>query len=466
MDSIFRDIRRDTANKTALVSEGNEITFAELYKMADLIASFASQGDVVLLICANDVESIAAYVGFTRRGAVPILAGRSTNELFLDGLKEAYRPAFVFRKTDEKLDGALCELGPYSLLPTGFEIDYAVNPNLALLLSTSGSTGSPKLVRLSRGNLISNTESIIEYLGITPEDRAITTLPMSYTYGLSIINTHLYAGASIVVTDRTLMDREFWSTLKNSRATTFGGVPYTYEMLKKLRFGRMDLPSLRCVTQAGGRLSPELAAEFADICEGMGIGFIVMYGQTEATARMSWLAPEYARAKAGSVGVAIPGGSFFLHGVGGEEITEPRLVGELVYRGENVSMGYAENRFDLCLGDELGGVLETGDLAYFDEDGFYYIAGRKKRFLKMFGNRVNLDEIDAMLRREGCDCASSGADDNLIVYVAGGPPFDVPAFISGRTGLHPSCVKVVEVERIPRSESGKALFGELGEHGA
>jgi acyl-CoA synthetase (AMP-forming)/AMP-acid ligase II len=225
----------------------------------------------------------------------------------------------------------------------------------------------------------------------------------------------------------------------------------------------MNLPSLRYLTQAGGKLSPELSAEFAEICARKGVKFIVMYGQTEATARMSYLPWEFARSKAGSIGMAIPGGAFSLRGDDGEDIKTPMAVGELIYSGENVTHGYAENRFDLARGDDRGGVLETGDMAYFDEDGFYFIAGRKKRFLKLFGNRINLDDVDAILKKEGFDCASTGIDDHLKIFITDkGKSREVSAFISGRIGIHPSGVRVIEVDIIPRSESGKVLYSDLG----
>ena len=274
------------------------------------------------------------------------------------------------------------------------------------------------MVRQSYNNILSNTESIVEYLNLDSTERPITTLPMNYTYGLSIINSHLYAGATILLTENTLIQKEFWNFFKTEQATSFGGVPYTYEMLKKLRFSRMNLPSLRYMTQAGGKLSPELHKEFAQDCIDKNRKFIVMYGQTEATARMAYLPSEYALKKYGSMGIAIPGGSFSLIDDNGNEITEDNITGELIYKGANVTLGYAESRSDLIKGDENHGVLLTGDMAKRDKDGFYYIVGRKKRFLKMFGKRVNLDEVERIIKSEYSflDCACDGTDDNMYKY--------------------------------------------------
>jgi acyl-CoA synthetase (AMP-forming)/AMP-acid ligase II len=223
----------------------------------------------------------------------------------------------------------------------------------------------------------------------------------------------------------------------------------------------MNLPSLRYLTQAGGKLSPELSAEFAEICARKGMKFIVMYGQTEATARMSYLPWEFARSKAGSIGMAIPGGAFSLRGDDGEDIKTPMAVGELIYSGENVTHGYAGNRFDLARGDDRGGVLETGDMAYFDEDGFYFIAGRKKRFLKIFGNRVNLDETEALIKSGGFDCACGGVDDNLKIYVTSDDINGVRKFLLDKTYINSAGFSVVHIREIPKNPSGKVLYREL-----
>ena len=178
----------------------------------------------------------------------------------------------------------------------------------------------------------------------------------------------------------------------------------------------MNVPSLRYITQAGGKLGQELHTLFADICEKKGIEIIVMYGQTEATARMSYLPWNISKEKAGSIGIAIPGGVFSLIDVDDKEITEANVVGELVYHGENVTMGYATSGYDLDKPDERAGVLKTGDMAYRDGDGFYYIAGRKKRFLKIYGNRLNLDEVDGMMQKAGYEAVASGTDNHVQIY--------------------------------------------------
>jgi acyl-CoA synthetase (AMP-forming)/AMP-acid ligase II len=264
----------------------------------------------------------------------------------------------------------------YSLVKLNFNIQYSLHPDLALLLTTSGSTGSPKLVRISYQNLMCNSNSIVEYLKINEKERPITTLPMNYSYGLSIINSHLVAGSTILLTSKSIDEKEFWDFLKNERATSISGVPYTYEMLKRLKFLRMTFPYLNTLTQAGGKLNADLNFEFAKFCEQTNKRFFIMYGQTEATARMSYLPPEYTISKIGSMGIPIPGGQFILTDEKGKELEGDNVVGELVYKGRNVSMGYAITCEDLAKGDENNGILKTGDLAKRDKDNFYYIVGR------------------------------------------------------------------------------------------
>ena len=452
---------------TAIISENSEhFTYTELLTAADALKDHVKKRCLVFIMCENSLESIAGYIGFLRARVVAVLINNNINHELFEKLLLTYKPEFIWL-SHEKANSAnwgrkLYCYGNYVLLKTDYVIDYKLHEDLALLLTTSGSTGSPMLVRQSYKNIINNANAIVQYLGITQTDRPITTLPMSYTYGLSIINSHLLKGCAVILTNKTLMDKVFWELLGANEATTFGGVPYTYEMLKKLRFSRIDLPSLKILTQAGGKLRSDLVKEFATICEQKGIRFFVMYGQTEATARMSYLPSEYAISKAGSMGIAIPGGAFWLEDESGKIITESDTVGELIYKGENVTMGYAVSSEDLSKGDENGGVLKTGDMAKRDADGFYYIVGRKKRFLKLFGNRVNLDEIEQFIKELGYNCVCSGDDDHLRIYMIDIENHaQIKGFVSERTGIHPSAFEVIYIETLPRNEAGKILYSAL-----
>ena len=460
----FKDYKNNIA---ALDDLGNRITYEELACLEEQFANICGR-KICFILCHNSIGSLAGYVSMVNARVVPVMIADDIDRELLDNLLNTYMPEFLWipgERTSEFPDTetVLSQYG-YSLQRTKYNCMDDLYDELALLLTTSGSTGSPKLVRQSYDNIRSNTESIVKYLELDSTERPITTLPMNYTYGLSIINSHLYVGATILLTDKALMQKQFWAFFKSQNATSFGGVPYTYEMLKKLRFFRMELPSLRTMTQAGGKLIPELHKEFAQYALDTGRKFVVMYGQTEATARMAYLPSEKALEKAGSMGIAIPGGTFSLIDADGNEIIDADVVGELVYEGKNVTLGYAEKREDLIIGDERNGRLETGDMAKRDSDGYYYIVGRKKRFLKIFGKRVNLDEIDGLVKAKfsGVECASTGVDDKLYIFVNDSKILlEVKDYIVDKIHINPVAISAKYIDVIPKNDSGKTLYVEL-----
>lgn len=456
-------------NVAAITEDGERYTYADLNREGKLLCEAVGKRCVVMCLCTNTFASMLGYLSFINGGIVPIMIDTNLDDQLTEKLYTSYKPDYIWAPSDidrpaflglKEIYGAY----GYKLLKTEYSGAYPLYDELALLLTTSGSTGSPKLVRQSYANIISNTESIVKYLEITDKDVTITTLPMNYTYGLSIINTYMYVGASIVLTDKTLMHKEFWALFKENGITSFGGVPYIYEMLEKLRFRRMTLPSLVTMTQAGGKLSVSLHQKFAQYAEEQGKRFVVMYGQTEATARMAYLPYDKSIEKCGSMGIAIPGGKFSLIDVNGEEITQPHIAGELVYYGENVTLGYAECGEDLIKGDERHGVLKTGDVAKRDEDGYYYIVGRLKRFLKIFGSRVNLDETERLINEKypGINCVCGGVDDKMYVFVENDSQNEALLhFLCEKTSFSRAAFKLVKINSIPRSESGKVKYSEL-----
>lgn len=459
----------DYGDRLAAVSaDGTSVTYQELAEFAKQIGKIVPTRSLVFNLCRNVIGSMAGYLSFLNNRIVPLMLDANINEVLLSNLTEIYQPQYLWIPEDMAERYAsmevLYEAYGYKLLKTGFTTIYPLYEELALLLTTSGSTGSPKLVRQSYTNIQSNAEAIVKYLEITESERPVTTLPMNYTYGLSIVNSHVLVGATILLTEHPIVSKAFWDFMKAEKATSFGGVPYTYEMLKRVKFFRMDLPDLRTFTQAGGKLSPELHKEFAEYALEKGKHFVVMYGQTEATARMAYLPYDMALKKYGSMGIAIPGGKFTLVDVDGNAITEPGIVGELVYEGDNVTLGYAECGADLQKGDERGGRLETGDMAKQDEDGYYFIVGRKKRFLKLFGNRVNLDEVDRMVKSAfpDVDCASTGTDELMKVYITNAEYVNkVESLIEERTHINNRAFTVEVIDKIPRNEAGKTLYKDL-----
>lgn len=463
---------RQYGERTAMIDNcGMSVTYAQLAEEESRIAAVVKERCLIFCLCRNAIGSIVGYVSFMNERIVPLLLNAGIEKSFLENLLSVYSPRYIWlpeenAATFEDME-RVYECYDYVLLKTGYSIEYELYSELGLLLTTSGSTGSPKFVRQSYTNIMSNAKSIVHYLALNKDERPITTLPMNYTYGLSIINSHLLVGAVLLVTEYGLMQKEFWEFLKKQNATSFGGVPYTYEMLDRLRFYRMDLPSLRTMTQAGGKLTTELHKKFAEYALVHSKKFVVMYGQCEATARMGYLPAEKALEKCGSMGIPIPGGKFRLIGTDGKEVTGTCETGELVYEGPNVTLGYAECGDDLAKGDERHGILETGDMAQFDEDGYYYIVGRKKRFLKIYGNRVNLDEAERLIKGSfaNADCAVAGVDDHMYLFVTNeNIGAEIKSFIAAKTGLNPAAFQVIVLDEIPKNDSGKILYVKLAEY--
>lgn len=460
---------KNYTDKAAIVDEaGKIVSYAQLEAEGKRIADAVGHRCLVFSLCQNSIGSVVGYTAFMNHKIVPVLLSANLEEELLWDLLRIYRPSYLWVPAIQKSCYAKTEtvlaLYDYVLLKTDYDTEYPLYTELALLLTTSGSTGSPKFVRQSYTNVFENAMSIVRYLELDSAERPITTLPMNYTYGLSIINSHFLVGATLLVTEKGLMQKEFWNFFRDQEATSFGGVPYTYEMLDRLRFVQMKLPSLRYMTQAGGKLIPKLHRKFAEYAFENEKKFVVMYGQCEATARMGYLPAEKALEKCGSMGIAIPGGKFHLIDANEKEIKEPFVTGELVYKGRNVTLGYAECGEDLIRGDERNGILQTGDMAQADEDGFYFIVGRKKRFLKIYGNRVNLDEIDRLIKSRflHIDCASTGVDDHMYIFVTDASvAAEVKDFVVKKTKLNPAAFQIVVIDEIPKNDSGKTLYREL-----
>jgi long-chain acyl-CoA synthetase len=464
----FSDVlARYGANNLLIDETGIMLRYSDVIQLAQTTPFQATRRALVFCLPQNEIGGLAGYLALLAAESVPLMVSPELQFSQIESLAADYRPDYVWlpesRAGEWTQSTVLARCHGYCLLALP-GTQQPLHPSLALLLSTSGSTGSGKYVRLSMQNLLANAESIASYLELTADELPITTLPPTYSYALSVIHSHLLVGATIAVTAKTFFDRAFWNFFRETQVTSMAGVPYHYEILNKLRFAKMSLPSLRTLTQAGGRMEPELTRHYAVHCFQNGMRFFTMYGQTEATARMSYVPADQAQAKAGSVGVAIPRGAFELHDEHGAILAESGATGELVYRGPNVCMGYANSRADLALGDENHGVLRTGDLAQRDPDGYYSIVGRKNRFIKLFGNRINLQDVEQLLSAQDIAAACTGRDDALEIYLA---QADVPQALHIKKGIASSLqvglpgIAVYGVDVLPRSESGKIRYAEL-----
>jgi acyl-CoA synthetase (AMP-forming)/AMP-acid ligase II len=452
----FLEIERNGAASAAIdARSGKTWTYAQLHEdVARFRATVPQLGrkSLGLLIAQNRYECLVAYLAALSAESALILLDAALNPELLRQLLELYRPDWIFASQP----GA--DFAGYRESASGeaglFEIErpYAleIHPEVALLLSTSGSTGSPKFVRLTLRNLQANADSIVQYLQLTPRERPITSLPMAYSYGLSVINSHLHAGATIIFTEDGVLRREFWDAVERYGCTSFAGVPYTYEVLFQTGLLKKWGTSLRVLTQAGGRLDERYIRELWSLALSRGWKFFVMYGQTEAAPRISYVPFDQLGRKIGSIGIAVPHGS----------LTLDESTGELVYCGPNVMLGYAECPQDLAKGDELFGVLRTGDLAWQDADGYFYISGRLKRFLKLFGRRFNLDELEIILsRRFESTVACCGRDDLLIAGVENREDTEmIRGTVCEMFDLPRAAVKVVAMKELPRTPSGKLEY--------
>lgn len=408
-----------------------------------------------------DVPSVLRYVAAFESGrAVALLDAGQDREVLL-GLVARFRPAAV--------------LGGEGEPPAGYTADWVredpdgvvPHPDLAVLLPTSGSTGNPKFVRLSRQAVLANAEAIAEVLGITADEVAPTSLPLHYSYGMSVLNSHLLRGATVVVEPTGVMGRPFWQAVEEHKITSLAGVPYHYEMLKRLRFDPAKYPSLRTITQAGGKLREDLVVEFNDRMLAAGGRMFVMYGQTEAAPRMATVPAEKLAEKIGSAGLALPGGTFSIRLDDGSETSAPDVVGEVLYRGPNVMMGYAESEEELSEPDSREGLLETGDLGRLDADGYLFITGRLKRIGKVFGNRVNLDDLEQMLRGSGLDIGAAAAvpaGDKVVVWAencAADTRRAAAKALSEKLHMHVSGFDVRDIDALPLLPSGKIDYRSL-----
>ena len=453
------------AKIAAVDSNGAEISYHELCSFIVEMKEHAQTGAVVFCLCENDIGALAGYLAFMDNRTVPLLLNARLDRSQLSNLLQAYIPPYIWYP--EKYAGEFSSYSVilkrygYVLAKTGNRF-YPVNKNLAMLLCTSGSTGSPKLVRHRITNLESSARYVAEFFEANESDRPLADLPMYYTMGLSVINSYLYSGATIVLSSLSLMSPEFWEFFNKQNITVFTGVPYSYEILRRLHFTNQEWPHLKILTQGGGKLKDKIYTEFAEYAQKTGKKFIATYGQTECTARMAYLPAEYAITKQGSIGKAIPCGELYIID-SQRNFIEGAGEGEMCYCGPNVTMGYAERRKDLLKGDEWYGFRKTGDIARRDEDGFYFITGRKSRFLKLFGVRVGLDECEKIITsRFGIECACVGDDKEMRIYITDKAYAEsVTSLLSDTTGILRSVFQVHVVDDFPRNDAGKILYSHL-----
>lgn len=408
--SFFRQLGRFGASTALVDPQDGRVSYHKLALRVEewrsRLSSLGPHNDKPLLI-GIEIEAradmVAAYLAALAGGHSVILAAPGS-------LSPGQRIADIYRP-----DVTLCWTGNRCGSRGGEGgAPCPLHPELRLLLSTSGTTGDPRLVRLSEENITSNAAAIADYLGLGPRDVGVTTLPLHYSYGLSVLHSHLSVGACLVLSDLSVADEGFTTLCQTTHVTNLALVPHQFDLLAARHFDFAALPDLRFVTQAGGRLASAKIRDLAGTGARQGWDFIVMYGQTEAAPRMAYLPPMDAQNYPDTIGRAIPGGQLSLLAEDGSEIAGNGQPGELVYRGPNVMLGYADSRADLVRGRDID-MLRTGDIAERTGGGYFRLCGRAKRFVKLYGLRINLDQIERALDAAGLRGAAVGVDDRLVV---------------------------------------------------
>jgi len=429
---LLTDSLKNTAerfpNKLAVVYQKERLNYANLEHLSDILAiklfeSGINKGDRVALFLENSHEYLISFFGVLKAGGVVVplntqLVPRELSYLLSDSapklvitdsahqsvIKGLVYSNFIF--LIDKLD-----LSYHHKLLT---IYYRLTDNdLAMIIYTSGTTGKPKGVMLSHGNLIANANSIIKYLDLKAEDKIMVVLPFYYSYGISLLTTHIKVGGTLVIDNRFLYPNVILETMEKEEVTGFAGVPSHYNiLLRKSALRKYKLENLRYVTQAGGAMAPAMIKEFRETVPHA--QFYVMYGQTEATARLTYLAPEFLGKKIGSIGKAIPGVELEVLNEQCQKV-KPGEIGEIVARGANIMSGYWNSP------EETSSVLKeeglwTGDLARVDEDGFIYLVARKKEMIKSGANRISPFEIEEVIcQMPGVsECAAVGIQDEIL----------------------------------------------------
>lgn len=476
-------------DKIALIDK-KEISYKEIYGGVQKIESIlkeekVTKNDSILLISDNSTFFINSYFGIIKKGAicVPVNPSLSKNEIkyILDILN--IRIVFVQQKYKNKIQNIISEGikvftedSVENFIPNLKEevvLENIEGDDTAVMIFTSGSTSKPKGVMLTHNNLIHNTNSIVEYLSLTEEDRVEVVLPFYYCYGTSLLHTHFRVGGSLVINNRFMFPQIVLEDINKYKCTSFAGVPSTYQILLRMTdIKNMKFPSLRYITQAGGKLANVFINDLLETLPNTDI--YIMYGQTEATARLSYLPPKLINEKIGSIGKGIPGTELKVINKYGNQI-KPGEIGEVVARGKNIMKGYFNSKEE-TVKILKNGYLYTGDLATVDEDGYIYIVSREKNIIKSGGNRTSPKEIEDIIVEipEVIECAVIGVYDDML-----GEAIKAFVVLKGtNTNIDEKYIKnfckeklasfkipkyVEFLSSLPKNSSGKILFGKLKE---
>lgn len=452
---------------------GREITYGELIQeSADFFEHF-EKGDFVFHLTRNTIPTFVAHYSFVSNGVISLVLSSGIDPQLLENLLDVYAPNFIVTddpefSLPESVEAMATSTAGKNLITRLNDKKHVFSPELEFLMSTSGSTGSPKLVKYKKGNLHINALNVAYSFGWSDKEYALGDLPLNYTMGLNVVNAHLATGAKVFLTNYNVITPQYWEIVRNEKITNITGVPFTFEMMKRLKVLNQHFPYLKTLSQGGGKMDHDLFNDIAEYAKKNDMRFIASFGTTETSARMMLLDPEKALEKTGSIGKPIRDGKVYLIDENNEKIDQPFTNGELVYEGPNVTMGYAVKLSDLEKEDEFQGVYRTGDLAYFDEEGFYYIVGRLKRFIKVSGKRIGLDEVERLIKKEydNHPAAVVGEDELLKVIVEEDFPFEdreLRKNLARKIEVNPLNIKIFRLREIPLNDSGKTLYAKINE---
>ena len=455
-------LNNNTKRVCIIDDDGTKYSYKEINIRINNLKKFFKKKNLILIISSFSKDFIINYLSFLKYGQTQIILDENINQNYLNEIINKYNPKYIFLKSSiiklpKKYNIQNKNfINEYDIYKSQTTNEIKLNKNLAVLLSTSGSTGSYKFVKQSYENLHSNCKNISKYLKIKNSDCSVTNLPLNYSYGLSVINSHFIKGGSIYVTKKTILEKKFWENIYTYKITNLNGVPFFYEILKKINFEKFNLKYIKFFTQAGGALDKKLNKFFVEYCRKKQKKFIVMYGQTEATSRISYLNWKFSLSKLGSIGKAIPKGNLNIKG--------NKNVGELIYRGKNVCHGYSESLKDLDYKNTNKDILFTGDIAKKDQDGFYYIIGRLSRNIKIYGFRINLDDLEKKLLSKNYFCACVGKNDLIkIFYTKKSQKNSLLSFLLNNFRFKKNYFKLIFLKKLPYSTNGKIQYSKLNE---
>ena len=406
---MFRNFKK-YSSRVALIDNITSYTYEDLENYSKIFPLNKNKKNLIIILTENKIEPIIGYVSCLLKKQLCYLVDSNTESNFLRALITKYKPHMIFANQQKIKEfpnyKKILDFKNYCLLESKSLLNYPIHKDLALLLGTSGSTGSPKCVKISSKSLSFNTFQIQKTLKMNKVDRTITTMPFHYTYGLSIINTHLSVGASIVISNNKVFENEFWKLIKKYSINNFGAVAYMYEMIKKINPPLHFFKKIKYLTHAGGPIDNNIL-DYIIKKFSKKIKFFNMYGSVEACSRISILDYKFLISKKKSIGTGMPGTKIY--------IKNSKTRGELCFSGKNIFSGYANSLQNLGSLSKLK-YFNTGDLAEKDDDNFYYIVGRKSRYIKMLSNRIYLSDVENYINNCNIKNICIGSTNKIIFF--------------------------------------------------